>query len=285
VVHLHAERGNFYFALAALSAGAAVVRTVHGIFHFRGLLRVERTVQRLILRRMGAVHVCVGHGAADNERLRFRNPAEVIENWYDPAFTPPTPRQRFEARAALGLGDGDLVLVSVGNCAPVKRHEAILEATAHPAGPLNLVYLHVGEEDAMRGERRLAARLGIADRARFLGRRHPLVALHAADVFVMPSAHEGLGLAAVEALATGLPAVLADVPGLRDVAGASPAAVLTDVAPEQLATAISRAALPPLGKRTGPEDIRALQDRFGMERGVARLAEIYRRLANAMERQ
>lgn len=282
VVHLHAERANFCFALAALSTGTPVVRTVHGLFGFRGLLRAERTLQRLVLRRMGMVHVCVGHGVADNERHRFRNPSEVIENWYDSSFVPPTPRQRDEARNTLGLGDGDLVAVSVGNCAMVKRHEVILEAVAHPAGPPNLVYLHVGEEDATRGERQLAARLGISDRTRFLGRRHPLTALHAADVFVMSSAHEGLGLAAVEALATGLPSVLADVPGLREVAGASPVALLTDIDPGRLAGAIGRAALLPVGT-AGPEDFRALQERFGMVRGVARYAEIYRRLASSRE--
>lgn len=285
VVHLHAERGNFYFALAALSAGAAVVRTVHGIFGFQGLLRAERTLQRLILSRVGVLHVCVGSSTADNERRRFGNPSEIVENWYDGSFRPPTPQERVRARTALGLDHRDMVAVSVGNCAPVKRHEAILEAMAHPAGPPHLVYLHVGEEDVECSERGLAARLGVADRVRFLGRGHPLTALHAADVFVMPSVREGLGLAAVEALATGLPAVLADAPGLRDVAGASPAASLTDVAPEHLAAAISSAARPPLGVRAGAGgESRTLQDRFGMPRGVARYAEVYQRTARRKER-
>lgn len=284
VVHLHAERGSFWLALACLSTGTPVVRTVHSVFGFRGLLRAERTLQRGVLRRMGAVHVSVGPAVADNERRRFKNPSTVVENWYDAAFVPPLAGQRAQARRALGLGDGDIVAVSVGNCAPVKRHEAILEAVAHPAGPRNLVYLHVGEEEALRGERRLAARLGISERTRFLGRRDPLTALHAADVFVMTSAHEGLGLAAVEALATGLPSVLADVPGLRDVAGASPAALLTDTDPERLAAAIARAALQPAGK-AGRADLRTLQDRFGMARGVAGYAGIYHDLAGSRGRR
>jgi glycosyltransferase involved in cell wall biosynthesis len=214
---------------------------------------------------------------ADNEKRRFGNPSQVIENWCSNEFTPPTKHQRDQARQALKLHDHDFVVVSVGNCGPVKRHEAILEAVAHISGLQDLVYLHVGDEDGTGKERRLAEELGISHQVRFLGHRHPLQALHAADVFVMTSAYEGLGLAAVEALMTGLPLVLADVPGLRDVAGASPAAWLTDTRPAQLSAAIQRAAHfcksgPPLGAA------RSFGDRFGLQRGVADYAEIYHRL-------
>jgi glycosyltransferase involved in cell wall biosynthesis len=277
VVHLHPERASFHFGLAALSAGAGVVRTVHSVFGFGGMLRVQRKLQRHALRRMGVVHVGVSHGVADNEKRRFGNPSQVIENWCSNEFTPPTKHQRDQARQALKLHDHDFVVVSVGNCGPVKRHEAILEAVAHISGLQDLVYLHVGDEDGTGKERRLAEELGISHQVRFLGHRHPLQALHAADVFVMTSAYEGLGLAAVEALMTGLPLVLADVPGLRDVAGASPAAWLTDTRPAQLSAAIQRAAHfcksgPPLGAA------RSFGDRFGLQRGVADYAEIYHRL-------
>jgi glycosyltransferase involved in cell wall biosynthesis len=219
---------------------------------------------------------------ANNERRRFGNPARVVDNWYDPAFTPPTPEERARARAALDLDEHDLVAVSVGNCSSVKRHDAVLAAAAHPSAPPRLVYLHVGLEDAVCGERRLAAELGVAGQVRFLGARHPLEALHAADVFVMPSTHEGLGIAAVEALATGLPAVLADVPGLRCLAAASPAAVLADVAPEPLARALTEACAPSAAER-GHQAADAVRSRFGMARGVAEHVEIYRRLTASAE--
>ncbi len=285
VVHLHAERGNFWFALAARSAGAAVIRTVHNAFEFTGPLHVRRTAQRRLLRSAGVAHVGVGPGVADNERRRFGNPVEVVENWYDSVYEPPTPRQRAMARAAWRLADHHLAVVSVGNCAPVKRHETILDAMAHPDAPPHMVYLHVGEERADRGERRLAERLGVSDRTRFGGRVHPLEALHAADVFVMPSAHEGLSIAALEALATGLPAVLADVPGLRDMAEVTPAAVLTDVAPDRLVAAIGRAAGLPEPQRSGRSSIADVRERFGMARGVAHYARIYRKVARSPQRR
>ncbi|MFD9632204.1 glycosyltransferase [Streptomyces violascens] len=276
VVHLHAERGSFWFALAARLGGATVVRTVHSCFAFRGILALERTVQRALLRATGAVaHIAVGPMVAENERRRFRNRAEVVENWVAPEFVPPDPAGRARARTALGIDDGRPVLISVGNCAPVKRHETVLAALAHPLCPTDVYYLHVGDEEESGEERELAARLGVADRVRFLGRADPLPMLHASDLFVMPSAYEGLSIAAVEALATGLPAVLADAPGLRDFAWASPAVTLTDPGPAALAAAITSA----LQSGAADRDASALiHDRYGMERGVAQYASCYRNL-------
>ncbi|MFC4887582.1 glycosyltransferase [Streptomyces beijiangensis] len=281
IVHLHAERGNFWFALAARSAGADVVRTVHNNFSFSGKLALERTVQRGLLRvaRVGA-HVAVGSEVAENEWRRFRSPAQVVDNWYDPVFVPPELEQRRRARAAMEVGDAETVLVSVGNCSPVKRHDAVLAALAHPRCPSDMRYLHVGEEAEDRPERALAERLGLADRVRFLGRVHALPILHAADVFVMPSRYEGMSIAAVEALATGLPAVLADAPGLRELASVSEAVTLADTDPGTLADALASAARrsKKRSRSDGVDAVEKIRLRYGMTRGVAEYAEVYQRL-------
>lgn len=280
VVHLHAERGNFWFALAALSAGAAVVRTVHSVFQFHGPLRAERSVQRRVLTALGSAHVAVSGAVAENELSCFGNTAQVVENWYDSAFSPPSPQERARARADLGFDERHLVAVSVGNCSSVKRHDVILKAMVHPMSPVDLMYLHVGQEDEAHSERCLADRLGVAKRTRFLGLDHPLKALHAADVFVMPSSREGAGIAAIEALATGLPAILANVPGLRDLATAGPAVTLTEATPEAFARALAVA-----GRG---EHIRGAPgvpgDRFGLARGVEMYTAIYQGLLDGRGR-
>ncbi|WP_306190783.1 glycosyltransferase [Streptomyces sp. MK5] len=285
VVHLHAERGNFWFALAALGGGAKVVRTVHSVFPFCGRLRAERWVQRRTLGALGVAHVAISTSVADNEMSRFGNATHIVDNWYGSEFVPPGHRERSNARRALGLGEHDLVAVSVGNCSSIKRHPLLLEAMAHPESPDSLVYLHVGREDETRSERRLADHLRVTDRTRFLGAGHPLKALHAADMFVMPSSHEGLGIAAIEALATGLPAIVTDVPGLRDLVTASPAVMLTDATPEAFARAMA-ATVPIVARdqrvqQTAP----AIHDRFGMARGVARYSRIYRGLLVSRRRR
>jgi GT2 family glycosyltransferase/glycosyltransferase involved in cell wall biosynthesis len=285
VVHLHVERANFWLALEALGSGARVVQTVHGCFPFRGALRMERTIQRRVLSNLGVDYAAVGPSVGLNEWRSFHNPAEIIWNWCDlDTFSETTDAERDAARGALGLHDDDQVLVSIGNCAPVKNHESILRAMATASTPSNAVYLHVGDDSGEAGaaERRLAAGLGLGDRARFLGTVEDVWrVLHAADLFVMPSHNEGLGMSVVEAVATGTPALVTPVPGLRDVAALSSAIDTVEAEPFVLSEAIARC----LGRKDRDQqsrDLRATAERwFSPARGVAQYADLYRSSARA----
>lgn len=221
VVHLHVERANFYLALLARAAGVGVViANVHSVFAFSGTLRLERRVQRAVMRAVGVRFVSVSAAVQRAERERFANPSVVLPNWYDDARCfPPSADQRARARARLGCPDGAFVVASVGNCAPVKNHAAAVEAVAllgRSLGEREVRYLHAGAEAEGRPERALAERLGVAGAVDFLGAVGDVTeVLQAADAYVMPSLREGASVAAFEALACGVPAVLADVAGLR----------------------------------------------------------------------
>ena len=221
VVHVHTERASFYYGLTALSVpGTTVVRTIHNVFAFRGTLRAKRLLQRALLRAGGVRSISVGAGVQANERERFLLPTTHIPNWVDTGcFTPPSDAVRSAARARFGIGSDDVfVVVSVGNCNPVKNHAATFRALSAWDEGFEWCYLHAGEEDPDGSERRLADELGIAGQCRFLGFVPDVAALlHAGDVYVMPSLHEGASIAALEALATGLPCVLASSPGLDDL--------------------------------------------------------------------
>lgn len=223
VVHVHTERAAFWYAVLARRRGARVIRTVHSVFTFDGALRVERTTQRAAERALGVRHVAISAAVAENERERFRNPCVLVPNWIDtPRFRPPTPAAAAAARRALGCRPDEFVVSSVGNCAPAKNHGALLTAVAGLPDDLPWTYLHAGfgSED----EERLADELGVRDRCRFLGQVEDVVpVLHASDLYLMPSTYEGLGNAALEALATGRRCLVSDVAGLRGVAAIAPA--------------------------------------------------------------
>jgi glycosyltransferase involved in cell wall biosynthesis len=219
VFHLHTERANFWIGLVALAQRPRrVLQTIHSSFAFRGNLRLRRKLQRRILRRLGVVPVSISRSVQKTEQDHFGLKTRLVPNWYDSdRFAPPTDSIRRQARDALGVDAEETVIVTVGNCSPIKNHAALLHALGQLPAQARPLYLHVGMEETDRPERRLAQELGIADRVRFLGPlRDVRPALYAADIFVMPSLIEGFGVAAVEALATGLPAVFSDVPGLRD---------------------------------------------------------------------
>ena len=104
VVHLHVERANFWLALEALGFGTRVVQTVHNCFPFTGALRIERTIQRRLLRRFGVNYVAVAPSVSLHEWRAFHNRTEIIWNWCDlEMFKETTDTDREAARRLLGL--------------------------------------------------------------------------------------------------------------------------------------------------------------------------------------
>lgn len=278
VVHLHAERGNFWLAVAGRLLGVRVIRTVHAGFDFRGCLRWERWLQRSLLTACGVVTIAVSPDVAANERRRFRNRCVLIENWIDSErFELRNASDRVAARERLGVAPGAAVVVTVGNCAPIKRHDLVIAAMSTIRRHLgrDVTYLHLGEE-TNGGERQLTVRHGVAEHVRFLGAGDPLTVLQAADVFVMPSDREGVGLASVEALAVGVPVVITDVPGLRDLAvyGSRVRVAASDVA--AVAAAVAAALTETAEPDAAAEVSAAVRRRFGVQRGVREHAVCYR---------
>ncbi|WP_050855601.1 glycosyltransferase family 4 protein [Gillisia limnaea] len=81
-----------------------------------------------------------------------------------------------------------------------------------------MFFLHIGSGSLEKVEKELAKSLGIEEKIYFLGVQKEIRDfLIASDLFVMTSKYEGLGIAAVEAMACKLPIILYDVSGLRDL--------------------------------------------------------------------
>ena len=106
--------------------------------------------------------------------------------------------------ATTSAGEG---LVTVGHLVARKRHEDVLRALAQLPG---LTWTVVGDGPERGALERLAAGLGVADRVRFLGQLPPREAVAAAQgaaVFALPSVDEAFGVAYIEAMAGGVPAI------------------------------------------------------------------------------
>jgi len=219
VLHLHTEQANFWIGLVALAQRPSVIlQTIHNSFEFTGNLRLRRMIQRRISRFLGIKHISISPSVQATELKHFGLKTKLIPNWYNSSrFYKPSESERKLARANFGIAMNDKVIVSVGNCSKIKNHGALIEAIALLPIELRPIYLHVGIEEDGEPERQLAKDLGVDDRIYFLGPLSDIMpALFAADIFVMPSLFEGFGIAAAEALATGLPAIFTDVAGLRD---------------------------------------------------------------------
>ena len=116
-------------------------------------------------------------------------------------------------------------LVTVGHLVARKRHADVVRALwlLRERQPL-LRYLVIGDGPEREPLARLATELGVADRIELAGQLphdDALARARAAHVFVMPSVDEAFGVAYVEAMAAGLPAIGArGEPGPQEIAAA-----------------------------------------------------------------
>ena len=121
-----------------------------------------------------------------------------------------------ERRALVGDSPGPIVMFTA-RFESAKDHPTLLRAMALvPEAHLLLA----GDGPLRSRMESLARELGLTERVHFLGTRADIPALlKAADVYVQSSNFEGFGIAALEAMAAGLPVIASDVPGLRELVG------------------------------------------------------------------
>ena len=142
-------------------------------------------------------------------------PITVIPNFVDTSVF--NPDARGSMRNCLAYGD-EAILVHVSNFRPVKRVEDVVKiyAGVRARKPARLVMVGDGPDRA--AALRTAEELGVADGVLFLGAVTDVAAVIAAgDAFLLPSAGESFGLAALEAMACGVPVVGASAGGLPEV--------------------------------------------------------------------
>lgn len=119
-------------------------------------------------------------------------------------------------RSELHLGDGDIVLLSVGELIKRKNHETVIEAVAGLNDP-RLHYVIAGDGELM-DQLREKIRALQASRVHLLGYRKDIGKLcNSADIFIMPSFQEGLSVALMEAMACGLPIIASEIRGNVDL--------------------------------------------------------------------
>ena len=123
---------------------------------------------------------------------------------------------KVEKRKELGVPENAFFVVSVGELKDHKNHEVMIRALEKAHDP-KIVYGICGKGELLEPLQKLAHKLGIARQILFFGYRRDIQEiLHTADLFAFPSKRDGLGLAALEAMACGLPLLTSDIRGISD---------------------------------------------------------------------
>ena len=164
--------------------------------------------------------------------------------------------------------------LGIGRLVPQKNFALLIRAFASIAGPDDKLTI-VGEGRERQRLERLAESLGLAAQVELPGHRQPLDAFFAdADLFILSSDYEGLGVVVVEALAAGVPVVATDccvnMPALVEGVGQL-------VAPGDL-RALAKAMDRPLAA-PDPEQMRDRVVPFTVEASVGQWRALFARLA------
>ena len=120
-------------------------------------------------------------------------------------------------RKELGIPLNAKVILSVGEVNKNKNHKVGIEALAKLRDK-NTYYVICGRGPLMKAHKELAQSLGVGDRVVLTGYRTDVADFYKmADVFLFPSFREGLPVAVMEAMASGLPVIATKIRGSSDL--------------------------------------------------------------------
>ena len=142
-------------------------------------------------------------------------PIEVIPNFIDINLYKPNGKTAFGERIA---PDGEKILVHTSNFRPVKRVPDTIKILKKVIEDVPAKLILIGDGPDRSECERLCRQLDLCDQVKFLGKQEGLVEiLNSADLFLIPSQSESFGLAALEAMACGLPVISSSVGGLPEL--------------------------------------------------------------------
>ncbi len=284
VFHVHAGTGreNFDGARAARRAG---VPTVVQTLHLPWLLR-SRGKRRPFFRSLHEVDrlIAVSHAQAVTYSRIGVPPGRITTVPNGVGARSPGPGRR-AARELLGLDSKQPVVITVGRLTVMKGQRHLVDAMPGLVARFpDLVVLVVGQGHLHAHLTEQAGALGVGDALRLLGHRQDARSLlDAADVFVLPSRHEGMPLVALEAMEAGLPVVATRVIGSEEVVADGETGLLVPPEdPAALRTALAALlADPVLRARMGRAGRRRYRAQFTRQRMAAQTLTVYEQALQA----
>ena len=223
-IHCHSPIGGVIGRIAGHKTHTKVIYTAHGFHFYKGAplqnwllyYPVEKWLSRY-------TDVLITINKEDYQRAKKKFHAK--ETKYIPGVGIDVEKiqavqvDRAKKRAELGIGEGDFLMLSVGELSKRKNHQIVIEALAKLKDK-KIKYIICGQGPLKDKLEQLAEKLGVKDQLFLLGFRTDVIEIcKSSDLFVFPSLQEGLPVALMEAMACGLPCVASRIRGNIDLIG------------------------------------------------------------------
>ena len=282
LIHVHSPLVAVGARLAVGSLPPArrprIVVTEHNVWPSHA--RLTRLADRLTAGR-SEVHLAVSAAVEESLPARIRRRSRVVRYGIDTAAVRRAGADPRAARARLGVRDDEILIGTVANLRATKGYPDLLEAARAVLDRVpNARFVAVGRGPLEAELREQHARLKLGTRFHFLGFRPAAVPVMAGfDIFCLPSHHEGLPVALMEALALGLPSVVTRVGGVTElVTDGDDAVVVPPGQPALLAGALTSLALDPVRRDAIARRARARADTFDSGRAEQTIEGVYREM-------
>ena len=250
IIHCHTPMGAMIARLAALGArkkGTKVIYTAHGFHFYKGASLVHWLVYYPVEWVLAHVtDVLITMNKEDYALAQRKMHAGRLE--YIPGVGIETSKfragvtGRMEKRQELGFGQDDFLILTVAEMTKNKNHSTVLKALAllkDTAEFTSMRYLICGRGENEQNLRREAEELGISDHVVFLGYRHDVPdLLRCSDVFAFMSFREGLPVALMEAMGSGLAVICSRIRGNTDLIENGVEGMIAENTPEAVAEGI-----------------------------------------------
>ena len=213
LVHCHTPVGGVIARLAAKKyrkQGCKVIYTVHGLQFYKGAPKkdwlIYYPVEKFLSKYTDAI-ITINHEDYSIAKEKFR--CKTV--YYSPGVGVDLEKfgnaiiDRNSKRTELGLNENDVMLLSVGELIVRKNHQTLIQALDGIKNK-NIICFIAGSGPLLNELQDLVNSLGLHDRVFLLGRREDISELLACtDIYVHPAKREGLSVALMEAMASGLP--------------------------------------------------------------------------------
>lgn len=222
IVHAHTETGGLILRLAkGVKGNSRFFYTPHGMSFWKGSSSKSQLIYRPLERWIcSGMDINLGMNQEEVDVLRKWNSKTAayvhgiglnLERFQKEG------KPRNIVRAEFGVNEEDKLIVSVGELDDNKNHATVIKALSFLESK-NYKYVVCGVGPNKDKLNQMAADAGLGDKVILAGYRSDIPdILHAADLFVFPSFHEGLPVSALEAMACGLPLICSKIRGNVDI--------------------------------------------------------------------
>ncbi len=215
--------GGMMGRLLAKKFKIPVIYTAHGFHFFKGCSVVNKLVYKPVEKWLAKyTDILITINQEDYENAKKMKAKKVFKiNGIGMSFNKyqETNESKSEIRQSLNIKDDEFVVVTIAEFIKRKNYKTMLAAIKElKAKGINIKYVICGRGEEEQSIKKQIEELGIEDNVLLLGFRKDINRiLIASDIFMLASFQEGLTLSVIEAMSFGLPCVVSNVRGNRDL--------------------------------------------------------------------